>query len=263
MTGLDYFDYELYIFDSDGVLLQGNSILPGARELTSKLKSKGIRIVIFSNNSTMHPRDMEERYNRYGIEFDTFINSGILTASYLEKHDIHSIFVVGENGLKNYLKERGFHHDRRNADAVIVGMDRSITHDKLTIATRLVLNGAKFIGTNPDKTFPTENGIEPGAGAMIATIIATTDRNPDIVLGKPSRFGFDLILSNIGIDASNALMIGDRYETDIIGAHEVGIDAVIVNTGIAATRNDPGIWKEHPRVPVLFSLADLITEIQM
>jgi len=246
------------IFDSDGVLVQEGEPIEGATDLINFLHERGKEVVVLSNNSTKHPSDMERNYHRKGLNVDRIINAGMITVNYCTEQGISSVFVVGEAGLVSLLEEHDIRSEVSAVDAVIVGMDRGLTYKKLAIATRLIRQGSDFIGTNPDPSFPTPRGLEPGAGSMIAALEASTGAKPLVVLGKPERFGYELAMKTSNVTAEQCLMIGDRYETDILGAIRVNMPSLVVNTGIAATRSNPGVFGNHPRVPVVQSLRDLL-----
>ena len=249
---------KLIIFDSDGVLVEEGKVLDGAIDLIDYLTSNKIENIVFSNNSTKHPLTMKKIYNEQGLEINNVINSGMLSVDYCKKKNISRVYVVGEKGLVDLFEENNIKVVDTDVDAVIVGMDRMLTYEKLAIATRLIRNGARYIATNPDPAFPTKRGLEPGAGSMIAALNTSTDKQPEIIVGKPNTFGFQLIFEDYKLKADDCLMIGDRYETDIIGANEMDIDAIIVNTGIAKTREKPGNYKNYKEVPVIENLRDLI-----
>jgi len=249
---------ELILFDSDGVLVEEGDPLPGAIDLVEQLINQGKKVVVLSNNSTKHPNTMKEQYQRKGLKITTIINSGITTARYCRDHAINRVFVVGEWGLIDLLQENQIHVTDSHPDAVIVGMDRDLTYEKLAVATRLIRSGATFIATNPDRSFPTSRGLEPGAGSMIAAIAASSDIEPEVIIGKPNEFGYQLALKQFELDPEQCVMIGDRYETDILGALKAGIPAFVVNTGIASSREYPGRWQDNPEVPVVQSLTDLL-----
>lgn len=260
-------DVKLIIFDADGVLVEDGMAIPGAPEVIDQLR-KDREIVVFSNNSTRHPNDVKAGLYSQGIIIDHIITSSVLAADYCKKEGIKTVFLVGEGGLVKILQENGIIintwserkiiSEEELPDAVIVGMDRTATYDKFAIASQCILKGSRFIATNPDKSFPTPRGLEPGAGSMIAAIVAATEIDPEIILGKPSPLGYELILNKFDVKPNEALMIGDRYETDILGAIRANIPAIIVNTGVAKTRDNPGKYMEHPQVPVIDSLADLL-----
>ncbi|OLS25110.1 MAG: putative hydrolase YutF [Candidatus Heimdallarchaeota archaeon LC_2] len=227
---------KVIIFDSDGCLVEEGIPYPYVAEFISLLKSLNKKIVIFTNNSTQHPDTLFTQYQKVGVTVDYIINSGTLAVTYCKEKKFQSVYIVGEKGLTRLFKENGFRIQNENVDAVIVGMDRTLTYQKLVQATRLIRNGSKFIATNPDKSFPTNRGLEPGAGSMIAAIEASTDQSPSIILGKPNSWGYIHLLDHYLIHPDEAVMLGDRYETDILGAQNAGIPAILMQTGVMAEK---------------------------
>lgn len=141
--------------------------------------------------------------------------------------------MIGEDGLEHALTQSGFNlvDGAESAQAVVVGMDRSVTYDKLAEATLAIRNGAAFVGTNPDRTFPTPRGLVPGNGSLLAALQAATDQAP-IIVGKPERRYFELALEKLGSRAETTLMLGDRLDTDIQGAQNAGLNTCLVLTGV-------------------------------
>ncbi|MHA2098140.1 MAG: HAD-IIA family hydrolase [Candidatus Kariarchaeaceae archaeon] len=227
---------KLIIFDSDGCLVEEGVPYPYAIQLLDLLKKLDKYIVIFTNNSTTHPEDLLSHYTSLGIEVDRVMNSGRLAANYCQKNEIKSVFIVGEKGLYDTFRDNDIRIADNDVEAVIVGMDRTLTYEKLAVATRLIRDGARFIATNPDKSFPTTRGLEPGAGSMIAAIEASTDETPEIILGKPSIWGYLEILSEFEVTVGESVMLGDRYETDILGAQKAGMRGILMHTGVMGDR---------------------------
>ena len=267
MIKVNLSDIKLIIFDADGVLVEDGTAIPGVPEVINQLR-RDKEIVVFSNNSTRHPNDVITGLKSQNINIDQVITSSVLAADYCKSAVIKTVFLIGERGLAEILEENGIIvktwaerkiiDEEELPDAVIVGMDRHATYEKFAIASQCILRGSRFIATNPDKSFPTPRGLEPGAGSMIAAIVAATETEPEIILGKPNPLGYELILKKFDVKSNEALMIGDRYETDILGAIRANIPALVVNTGVAKTRENPVKFMEHPQVPVIDSLAELL-----
>lgn len=256
------FESKLIIFDSDGCLVEEGVPYPFVKELIELLKSLKKTVAIFTNNSTTHPETLLKHYESLGIEVDRVMNSGRLAANYCLKNEIKSVFIVGEEGLIDTFKEAEITVSSENVDAVIVGMDRTLTYDKLAIATRLIRGGARFIATNPDKSFPTERGLEPGAGSMIAALEASTDESPEIVLGKPNIWGYLELLSEFPVTVGESVMLGDRYETDILGAQKAGIHGILMRTGIMGDRIRNNIQIETNNAIEADSIEELYTNLK-
>ncbi|MCE7736755.1 MAG: HAD-IIA family hydrolase [Candidatus Heimdallarchaeota archaeon] len=227
---------KLVIFDSDGCLVEEGVPYKFVDKLMDLLKQLGKQIVIFTNNSTKHPDLLLKNFETLGIKVDHVINSGKLAVEYCIRNKIESVYILGEDGLMDLFRENNISIDENQVEAVIVGMDRTLTYKRLANATRFIRNGAKFIATNPDKSFPTERGLEPGAGSMIAALEASTDKKPEIILGKPNIWGYQMLLEQFQVKETDAVMLGDRYETDILGAQRIGIPAILMQTGVMADR---------------------------
>ncbi|MFQ5831062.1 MAG: HAD-IIA family hydrolase, partial [Candidatus Methylomirabilia bacterium] len=178
------------------------------------------------------------------------------TAQYLRRHYPPGarLFMIGESGLRAALDEAGFELARGEVQAVVVGMDRDLTYEKLRAATILIRSGARFVGTNPDLTFPSEEDLVPGAGAILAAIEAATGVAP-IVVGKPEPLLFQQALDRMDVDPGKVAVIGDRIETDVLGGTAAGLTTILVMTG-AARREDLAEAEVRPD-HVLESLAEL------
>ncbi len=223
------------VTDLDGVVWRDGQPLPGVPEFFDFLRSRGIPFLMATNNSTRTVRRYVEMLRGIGIEIgpEQVLTSSVATALYLRERYPNGarLYVIGEEGLTETLREYGFKLADRDVAAVVVGKDGDFTFQKLVTANRLIRAGAEFIGTNPDRTFPTPNGIEPGTGAILAGIEAASERSP-LIIGKPGRTMFEMALERLGTRADETLMIGDRLETDILGAVEAGLKSALVLSGV-------------------------------
>lgn len=220
--------------DLDGVVYRGSKPVPGAPEALEKLLDAGLQVFFITNNSTRTPEATAAKITELtgvGIEGDQVLTSSQAAVTMLEVTD-GPVLVVGEMGLSEVVGSSGHQvtSDPMEAGAVVVGLTRSLTYDTIAGAMRAILNGARFIATNDDTTFPTEDGLAPGCGAIVAAIAAATDTSPEVA-GKPNPAMRDLIRSKID---GEAWVIGDRLDTDIALAHgEDGWKSVLVLTGIS------------------------------
>ncbi len=249
------------VLDVDGVLIRGGSAIPGAADALKALREKGLKIRIITNNSTRSRITLCKRLKEMGIDVNhgEIISSSSGTANYMqEKFGKGKVFIIGEQGIADELGLAGFDLTLEDdADFVVVGLDRKFHYEKLATALMALRKGARFIATNEDATLPFEHGEKPGAGAIVASLVWCSQRKPEVVIGKPNRFLFDQALSELGTKASETLMVGDRLETDILGANHVGMFGVLVLTG-ASTESE---WRDatrefNPKL-VLNSIADL------
>jgi HAD superfamily hydrolase (TIGR01450 family) len=235
MTRPKFENYCAFLIDLDGVLVRGSAPLPGAVEGLKSLKALG-RAIVFSNNSTRSRRAFAARLQGIGlpIEPDEVVNSAYIVSRHLlELAGPSAVFTVGEEGLRDELQLAGHRlAGPEEAQFLVVGMDRHLTYEKLSQALQALRRGARFIATNADPTFPTPEGPIPGAGAVVGAI-SGMGFPPEEIVGKPSPIAFRVALQAAGIsDARGCLLIGDRLETDILGAERAGMDSVLVLTGV-------------------------------
>jgi 4-nitrophenyl phosphatase len=248
------------LIDMDGVLYRGQAPLPGGVELIDFLEDRDIKYLLVTNNSTSTPAEFVARLEGMDIYVSekSIMTSGVATANYLKKlaPDGARVNVVGEEGLVEELQKRGFVMAGRDADYAVCGWDRGINFEKLKVACLAIRDGATFVGTNPDKTYPLENDIIPGAGSILAALIAATDVAP-IVVGKPEPIMYEQSLELLDAKPEETAILGDRLETDILGGYRAGIATIMVLTGISTARE-----AEEYDVPVDFVFEDLPTMIR-
>lgn len=229
--------YRAFLVDLDGVLVRGSEPIPGAVTALERLRRVG-SAVIFSNNATRSRRTFARRLIElgFGVEPEMIVNSAYVVAQYLRKRaGPSSVFMIGEAGLHEELEGAG-HQIVGPEDArfLVTGMDRGLTYEKLAQALRALRGGARYIATNADPTFPTPQGPVPGAGAVVGAMRGM-GYPPEEIVGKPSHIAFEVALEAAeGCEADECLLIGDRLETDVQGALNSGIDAVLVLTGVTS-----------------------------
>lgn len=236
------------IIDMDGVLWHGERPQPGLIHFFQTLRTHQIRFLLATNNASSTQDQYVLKLAKMGVAVkpEEILTSAMATAFYLaERMDPSTtrVFVVGEDGAKKPLIERGFtltglyeiNHPKtphKGADVVVCGKDQTLTWDKLATATLNIRAGAKFIGTNADTTLPTEHGITHGNGAILAALKTATGVSP-IVIGKPEPTMYQQAMSILGTKAAETVVIGDRLETDILGAIRAGIRSILVLSGIS------------------------------
>jgi HAD superfamily hydrolase (TIGR01457 family) len=226
--------YDALLFDLDGVLYRADEPVPGAADALAGLRADGATIRFLTNNSARTPDQIAGRLGRMGIVAapDEILTSGLATAALLRREGVvGTAFVVGERGIRDALLTAGIEPvdgtpDR--TDLVVVGWDRELTYDKLRTAALLVQRGARLVATNADVTYPAPDGLWPGAGSILAAVVAATGATPTVV-GKPSRPLFEAAAEETG--ATRPLVVGDRLDTDIAGASGMGWDSFLVTTG--------------------------------
>jgi 4-nitrophenyl phosphatase len=234
------------LVDGDGVIWRTTDLIPGALRLFDILRRRGIRWALVSNNNTHTVASFIQKLSGLGISADAgmIFSSSTATADYLLRQygpgaPVHA---VGMEGVVKTLEDAGFlvSHGEKTPSypvvAVVAGMDRAITHEKIKTAMRLIMGGAAFIATNLDPNYPAPDGLNPGTGMVIGALQAVTGVTP-VVIGKPERYVFDSAIRGLGADPATTVMLGDRLDTDILGAQRAGIRTIAVLTGIV-TRDE-------------------------
>jgi 4-nitrophenyl phosphatase len=235
------------ILDMDGVLWRSTEPIGNLPEIFKALKDRGYQVILATNNSTLTVEMYLEKLRAFGVFLDAhqIINSGHAAANYLGRKfpEGGTVFVIGEAGLRQALAERNFYPGDADPVAVVVSMDRQLTYDKMAQATLLIRSGIPFIGTNPDRTFPTPAGLIPGVGAILAALEAASYIKP-LIVGKPEPEMYRFALDRLGLSADRVLVVGDRAETDILGAQKLGCPTALVLSGVTSPEAArPG----HPR----------------
>lgn len=231
--------YAGYLIDLDGTMYSGTAKIHEAAGFVERLRKTGKPFLFLTNNSTAHAEDVANKLKAisdveaYPKEIFT---STMATISYLKEQKKERLFVIGEGGLLEGLTEEGFKLTDKEVDAVVVGLDREASYRDFEKATLLIHEGADFIATNPDTNMPTEKGLVPGNGALVAFLEASTGREATVV-GKPESIIMDAALETIGLTKDEVLMVGDNYTTDIQAGIRNGIDTLLVLTGFT-TKED-------------------------
>ncbi len=232
------------IIDMDGVLWEGTKALPGLTAFFELLRQKKLPFVLATNNASLTQQQYINKLDAMGVTVsaEEILTSSMATAHYLAQqvNPHHSTaLVIGEEGLRQPLMNKGFtiidtpfSKHSATADFVICGLDRKLSWDKLAEASLHISAGAKFIASNADTTLPTERGPVLGNGAILAALQAATKISPTII-GKPEAIMYQQAIDILGISAEQTIAIGDRLNTDILGAVNTGIRSIMVLTGIS------------------------------
>lgn len=236
------------LLDMDGVLWRDTQPIGDLPSILKRAGEMGLQLAYVTNNATRTVSQYLAKFKSFGVEVEQeqIRTSAIAAAEQLkEKHPKGgNVFIIGEEGLESALKERGFLIGERDCLAVVVGLDREINYAKLRQASLLVLNGVPFIGTNPDRTLPTPEGMVPGAGAIIAAIESASGQRAQII-GKPETALLDSALGRLGLEPQQALMVGDRLETDIAAGQRAGCATALVLSG-ASSLSEAEAWEPAP-----------------
>lgn len=230
-------DIKAVVSDMDGVLWRGDNRLPGMVEFFDFLREEDIPFVLATNNSGRHTDNYVEKLAKLGVHGITpreLVTSATATVDYLKNRypDGACLYVVGNPGLFQTLEEANFTLTDSDVVAVVAGLDFEFSYEKARHATLLIRNhGADFIGTNPDTSFPSPEGLVPGAGSVIGMIALASGVDP-VIIGKPKRAMFEVALQRLGSAPAETLMIGDRLNTDIEGGFHAGLKTAMVLTGV-------------------------------
>jgi 4-nitrophenyl phosphatase len=236
---VDVRDLRALLLDMDGVVYRGDAVLPGARDLLEFMRVRGIPHVFLTNNSSLTPRHYADKLLRMGIRTtpDRILTSALVAVQDLRRSagPDDRVLLLGGAGVREALAVSGLtladHY--REATVVLVGLDRALTYEKLAQAALAIGRGARFLATNGDRSYPSERGLEPGAGALVAALQTTTGVAPKMY-GKPEPEMFAQALELLGTPPELTGMVGDRYETDVLGAARCGLVTIAVTTGVSS-----------------------------
>lgn len=247
------------IIDLDGVLWKDHEPIGNLPAIFSRISVHGWQFAFATNNSMNTPEFYRKKLADFGVQLHNpiIVTSPLAVAFALKKRYPAggAVHIVGEKGLRETLQQAGFVDTDGKPLAVVAGMDRSITYAKLKKAARLIRDGVWFIGSNPDKTYPTPEGLAPGAGSILAALEAASGVSPMIV-GKPSPTLFEAAREQLGSRPEETLVIGDRLDTDILGGQRAGMKTALVLSGVTS-QDELEKWQPKPDL-VAPSLAVLI-----
>ncbi len=247
-----------FICDMDGVIYHGNKLLDGVTEFVNWLIENNKKFVFLTNSPERTPHELSMKLQRMGLDVtpDHFYTSAMATAEFLHTQAPRcTAYVIGEAALSKALYDHEIYMNDVNPDYVVVGETRTYSFEKIEKAIALVQKGAKLIGTNPDTTGPTERGIMPATGALVAPIEMATAKKAYFV-GKPNPLMLRHGLRKLGCHSADIAFIGDRMDTDIIAGIESNVDTVLVLSGVTA-REDIDKFPYRPKY-VLDGVGDLV-----
>jgi NagD protein len=250
-----------WLMDMDGVLVHEEQALPGADRFLARLRETGTPFLVLTNNSIYTRRDLSARLRASGLDVpeESIWTSALATARFLEsQRPGGSAYVIGEAGLTTALHEAGYTLTEREPDYVVLGETRTYSFERITHAIRLIVNGARFIATNPDNTGPSPDGPMPATGSVAALVSRATGVDPYYV-GKPNPLMMRSALNAIDAHSETTAMIGDRMDTDIVAGLEAGLEAILVLTGVTTRAAAERFPFRASRI--LDSVADLAAEL--
>ena len=251
--------YDTVLLDVDGVVRRGSDPIPGAGVAVETLHQRGIAVAFVTNNASATPAQVVQDLALVGVaaQPEQVVTSSLAAAALLPPGT--ACLVIGMEGLRTALRERGCTTvtEPDAADAVVVGFDRNLVWDDLRRATLALHRGVRFVATNTDATFPAAEGLWPGNGAIVAALERSSGRTAEVA-GKPNTPLLELAAQRAG--GGRVLFVGDRHETDIVGAAQMGWDTALVLTGITQARELPSL---RPAPTYVFaSLGELVAAPQ-
>jgi 4-nitrophenyl phosphatase len=231
-------DIRGFILDMDGVLYRGTTPIDGVPAFLESLRAAGVACTMATNNATMSAAQYVTKLAGMGITVDeaTIVTSSKATTTYLHAKYPRgtTIYVVGMAALKDAIFGDGyFTPAERDAQLVVSGADFELTYASLRTACLAIRAGADYIATNADVTFPSEDGLVPGSGAIVAALSASTSIEP-LVIGKPSPAMVEACMQIMGLDDTTTVMLGDRLDTDILAGQRAGVHTIMVLTGVSS-----------------------------
>jgi len=248
------------IIDLDGTVYRSETAVPGAPEGIELLRDAGLNVAFVTNSSTKSRAQCRDRLASLGIEATPaeILTSASVTASYVtSEYPNATVMAIGEPALREEFSQAGatLTTNPAAADVLAVGKDTSFDFETLSRGLQAIDSGAVFVGTNGDRKVPTDSGLKPGAGALIAAIGYAANHDPEMICGKPNRPMIDVSLELLATDPANCLVIGDNPETDIEMGRRAGLTTVLVLSGLVDS-SDP-LLDEHPAEHVIDSLGEI------
>jgi 4-nitrophenyl phosphatase len=236
--------FKALLLDMDGVLWRGETLIQANIEPVRKWIKEGGKAAFLTNNSTKSRIFYVKKLNNLGIKVSVkeIITSAWVASLWLKERGIKRVFVIGEDGLKSEIEGQGISvvwnpdvilNGGERVEALVIGMDREINYRKLWAGLVALDKGATFLATNLDPNYPTSSGRAPGGGSLVRALETASERSPDVVIGKPEPFLFKHALRVLSVRNEDALVVGDRLSTDILGAKRTGIKSLLVLTGIS------------------------------
>jgi len=254
--------YKGYLLDLDGTIYRGTEAVPGAKAFLAHLREKQIPYLFLTNNSSATSQQVAMRLRQMGIEAtaDEVYTSSMATAQYLsEQAEEARVYVIGEEGLRTELLSHGFTLTDVEPKYVVVGIDKEFSYEKLAIAARAVRNGAALIATNGDAALPSNHGLIPGNGSLVAAVEVASGAKATFI-GKPEPIIVRYALGKLRTHLADTLIVGDNLHTDIEAGANSGLDSLLVLTGYS-TEEDAQRHAARP-THVAENLAEWLLRIQ-
>jgi NagD protein len=224
-----------FLIDMDGVIYNGDTMIPGADKFIKALQDEGIPFLFMTNNSQRTPLDTVNKVAKMGINIkeENVYTSAIATAWFLSfMKPKGTAYVLGEGGLITSLLHQGYTMANSNADFVVVGEGRNFTLEMVNHAVDMILSGSKLIATNLDPSPKRPGWTNLGIKAVVAMIEEATGKKAFSV-GKPSPVMMRSARKYLGLEASETIVIGDTMDTDILGGVQLGYTTILTLSGVS------------------------------
>lgn len=258
---IDFTKIKALFLDLDGVTWHGTEPIGDLAAIFRKIAAANVLPLIGTNNATKTPDSYREKFAAFGVSIEPeYVFSPALGSVFVFRENYPAdvkIHVIGSDALRDVLRDHGFNIVEENADIVLASLDREMTYDKVARAQRQILDGAEFYATNRDNVLVSEDGIKPGGGVIVAAVETCTNVTPKVI-GKPEPYLIRLAMNQYNLQPDEILVIGDRYDTDILGGINAGSPTILVLTGVD---NEETI-RQYDRQPDLI-LDDLATAIDL
>lgn len=242
LASIDEVGFAAVLSDLDGVVYRGEEAVPGAVARFNQWQASGVPYCFVTNNAEKSAPAFAEKIRGLGIDCtdDQVVTSGDVALDFMQAQFApgEGIYVIGSPSLKDRVLNLGYRLVSTDAVAVLVALDRSFDYAMMKTALRNVLGGAQLIGTNPDLIRPTADGFEPGAGAITHSIAVSSGTKP-VFLGKPEPQILHTALARMGIAPADAIMLGDKLDTDILAGQRAGVTSVFMETGVPLDTTSP------------------------
>ena len=219
------------VLDLDGTVYVGNKALPGAEQAILNMRNQGYQVLFCTNNSSSTPNQIRNKLANMNIscEVDEIITSGMMVVDYIKNNGLNNIYISGPQQFIDYCLDNGVHiSNEHEADVLVISMDTNINYQKLTKLTRAALHSKFIIACNEDKLFQKEDGLYPGCGAIVSSVLYCSNKTADLIIGKPNTFMMNYISNRFQYSPLDIIMIGDSYDSDIIMANNYGCRSVLI-----------------------------------
>jgi len=249
------------ILDMDGVLWRSNDLLCNFHVLFSNFEKMNIKVLMATNNGLSTIDQYISKFEGFGIKIKPWqiLTSAIATAHLVNQQlpDGGPVYIMGEAALHKSLEEFNFYHSEKDPQAVVAGLTKQLSYDMLKKTSLMIRKGLPFYFTNPDPTYPSPEGIIPGAGTILAALETASGVKAELA-GKPLPFMFKVGLERLQSKPEETLVVGDRLSTDIKGGQESGCKTALVLTGVS-TMKDYKKWNPKPDL-ILANIMNLFSQ---